>query len=47
VIFGGAHEPEATYQRYLENRLRRELALSGVPVRLRFRARKAGGDRGR
>ena len=47
VIFGGAHEPDPTYQRYLGNRLRRELALTGVPVRLRFRARKGGGDRGR
>jgi len=47
VIFGGAHEPDPTYQRYLENRLRRELGLSGVPVRLRFRARRPGGDRGR
>jgi len=47
VIFGGAHEPDPTYRRYLENRLRRELGLSGVPVRLRFRARRPGGDRGR
>ncbi len=47
VIFGGAHEPDRTYQRYLENRLRRELRLSGVPIRLRFRAREPGGDRGR
>jgi GTP-binding protein len=47
VIFGGAHEPDPTYQRYLENRLRRELHLSGVPIRLRFRARKPGRDRGR
>ena len=47
VIFGGAHEPDRTYQRYLENRLRRELHLSGVPIRLRFRAREPGGGRGR
>ena len=40
VIFGGATPPSPTYQRYLENRLRRELHLDGVPVRLRFRARQ-------
>ena len=47
VIFGGAHEPGPTYQRYLENRLRRELGLAGVPIRLRFRARKPRADRQR
>ena len=47
VIFGGAHEPGPTYQRYLENRLRRELGLAGVPIRLRFRARKPRADRER
>jgi GTP-binding protein len=40
VIFGGARPPNATYQRYLENRLRRDLRLDGVPIRLRFRPRK-------
>jgi GTP-binding protein len=42
VIFGGARPPNPTYQRYLENRLRRELRLDGVPIRLRFRARSRG-----
>jgi GTPase len=39
VIFGGAHPPNQTYQRFLENRLRRALGLDGVPIRLRFRPR--------
>ena len=39
VIFGGSRPPAATYQRYIENRLRRELRLDGVPIRLRFRPR--------
>jgi GTP-binding protein len=39
VIFGGARPPAPTYQRYIENRLRRELRLDGVPIRLRFRPR--------
>jgi GTP-binding protein len=39
VVFGGAREPDATYRRYLENRLRRRFDLDGVPVRLRFRPR--------
>ncbi len=39
VVFGGAHAPDASYQRFIENRLRRELGLDGVPVRLRFRPR--------
>jgi GTP-binding protein len=39
VIFGGAQPPNPTYQRYLENRLRRELHLDGVPIRIRFRPR--------
>jgi GTP-binding protein len=47
VIFGGAREPGPTYRRYLENRLRRDLGLSGVPIRLRFRAREARGGRSR
>ena len=43
VIFGGARAPGPSYQRYLENRLRRDLRLGGVPIRLRFRARGAPG----
>ena len=39
VLFGGK-APGPGYQRYLENRLRREFALEGVPVRLRFRAKR-------
>jgi len=42
VIFGGSRPPNATYQRYLENRLRRGLRLDGVPIRLRFRPRGRG-----
>src|SRR5262249_25813378 len=41
VIFGGAHEPGPTYRRYLENRVRRELSLDGVPIRLRFKGRRS------
>jgi GTPase len=46
VIFGGAREPDAGYGRYIENRLRREFHLEGVPVRLSFRPRrrKGGGN---
>jgi GTP-binding protein len=36
VLFGGP-PPEASYQRFLEGRLRRALELDGVPLRLRFR----------
>jgi GTP-binding protein len=36
VVFGG-RPPDATYQRFLENRLRRAFHLEGVPIRLRFR----------
>ncbi|HTG46755.1 MAG TPA: ribosome biogenesis GTPase Der [Actinomycetota bacterium] len=43
VIFGGARPPGPSYRRYLERRLREALDLSGVPIRLRFRAR---GERG-
>ena len=43
VIFGGAREPDAGYRRYLENRLRKEFGFQGVPLRLRFRARKNTG----
>jgi len=42
VVFGGSRPPNATYQRYLENRLRRDLGLDGVPIRLRFRPRGRG-----
>jgi GTP-binding protein len=41
VLFGG-RAPDARYQRFLENRLRRELGLEGVPIRLRFRSGGAG-----
>ena len=43
VVFGGARPPTQTYQRYIENRLRRELRLDGVPIRLRFRPRSRRG----
>lgn len=43
VLFGG-RPPSTSYQRYLENQLREELGLEGVPIRLRFRA-KDGADR--
>ena len=36
VLFG-AEPPDASYQRFLESRLRRALGLDGVPIRLRFR----------
>lgn len=41
VLFGG-RAPDASYQRFLENRLRRAFGLDGVPLRLRFRARRGG-----
>ena len=40
VVFGGAGEPDATYRRYIEGRLRREFHLEGVPIRVRYRPRK-------
>jgi GTP-binding protein len=43
VLFGGK-EPDAGYRRFLENRLRRTFELDGVPIRLRFRARRRGGS---
>jgi GTPase len=46
AIFGGAKAPDAGYQRYLENRLRRELGFEGVPIRLRFRGRRPRASRG-
>jgi GTP-binding protein len=47
VVFGGANEPDPTYRRYVENRIRREFHLEGVPVRVRYRARKRRPRRGR
>jgi GTP-binding protein len=43
VLFGPG-VPEPSYQRFLENRLRREFEFDGVPIRLRFRPkpRRAG-----
>ncbi|HET8525752.1 MAG TPA: ribosome biogenesis GTPase Der [Actinomycetota bacterium] len=47
VLFG-AEPADASYQRFLEGRLRRALDLDGVPVRLRFRkARRRGQGGGR
>jgi GTP-binding protein len=43
VIFGGAKPPGPGYERFLENRFRRELGLEGVPVRLRFHPRTRAG----
>jgi GTPase len=40
VLFGG-RAPDVGYLRFLENRLRRELGLEGVPLRIRFRAGRA------
>jgi GTP-binding protein len=39
VLFG-ASAPEPSYRRFLENRFRREFGLDGVPIRLRFRAKR-------
>ncbi|HEY6567760.1 MAG TPA: ribosome biogenesis GTPase Der [Actinomycetota bacterium] len=39
VIFGGSRAPDPSYQRYIENRLRRAFDLDGIPIRLRFRPR--------
>jgi GTPase len=45
VLFG-SEPPHASYQRFLESRLRRALGLDGVPIRLRFRkTRKRQGRR--
>jgi len=46
VLFGGA-EPEASYRRFLENRLRRAFGFEGVPIRLRFRRKQRGKPAGR
>lgn len=43
VLFGGkagGTGPDRPYQRFLENRIRREFGFEGVPVRLRFRAKR-------
>jgi predicted GTPase len=40
VLFGG-RRPGGSYERFLENRLRRALELDGVPVRLKFRRAKS------
>lgn len=45
VLFGGK-APDPSYQRFLENRLRRAFGFEGVPVRLRFRPRRRTGPRG-
>jgi GTP-binding protein len=39
VLFGG-RVPDAGYRRFLENRFRRAFDLEGIPVRMKFRARK-------
>ena len=44
VLFGGK-APPAGYQRYVENRLRRSFGLEGVPIRLRFRAKRRTSSR--
>ncbi len=44
VLFG-ARRPERTYERFLENRLRRELGFQGIPLRLRFRTKRDTGPR--
>jgi len=47
VLFGGK-QPDPSYRRFLENRLRSSLRLEGVPIRLRFRqrqGRRGGADR--
>jgi GTP-binding protein len=39
VLFGG-RAPAAPYVRFMENALRREIGLDGVPIRLRFRPKR-------
>ena len=46
VIFGGSRAPDPSYQRYLENRLRRTFGYDGVPIRLTFRPRTRGAKPG-
>ena len=45
VLFG-AEPADASYQRFLEGRLRRALDLDGVPIRLRFRKARRRGEGG-
>jgi GTP-binding protein len=45
VIFGGANEPDPSYRRYIEHRLRDAFGLEGVPVRVRYRPRRRRSDR--
>jgi GTP-binding protein len=45
VLFG-AEPADASYQRFLEGRLRRALDLDGVPIRLRFRRARRRGEGG-
>jgi GTP-binding protein len=42
VLFGG-RPPSPSYMRFLEGRLRRAFGLGGVPIRLRFRAKRPRG----
>jgi GTP-binding protein len=42
VLFGG-RAPSSSYARFLEGRLRRAFGLGGVPIRLRFRAKRPRG----
>jgi GTP-binding protein len=42
VLFGG-RPPPPSYARFLEGRLRRTLGFGGVPIRLRFRAKRLRG----
>jgi GTP-binding protein len=46
VIFGGSREPDPSYRRFLENRLRRAFGYDGVPIRLAFRPRTRGSKPG-
>jgi GTP-binding protein len=39
VLFGSP-APDPSYQRFIENRLRREFSFEGVPIRLRFRPKR-------
>src|SRR2546430_16817070 len=39
VLFGG-RGPDRGYERFLENRFRRTFGLEGVPIRIRFRAKR-------
>jgi GTP-binding protein len=39
VLFG-ASAPDPSYRRFLENRFRREFGFDGVPIRMRFRAKR-------